>query len=87
MTICPCCDRETEKTVMGVCWACANAEAVILDGFDMDEQPIEEFPPYSQSMARLKYILHNHPKMSERDVQRNDPSAGSKSDPISGVGR
>lgn len=59
---CECCGVITD-TRMGVCFDCAECEAVIATGLDMYDNPIPLIPHQSTHMAKVRYILLRAKKM------------------------
>lgn len=58
---CKCCCRVVEDVRFGICFDCAECEAIIGRGEDMYGNSVKPMEGYSPSMARLHYILTNHP--------------------------
>jgi len=54
--ICKCCNQQKDLR-LGICYTCAECESMIEEGLDMyDKEPVK-IEGYSQSMAKLRYIL------------------------------
>lgn len=56
MAKCNCCEQEKELR-LGICFDCADAENIIESGINMYDEKIPSMKGYSDSMAKLKYIL------------------------------
>lgn len=56
---CKCCQREfsLSNLRLGVCFDCANAESIIVEGVDMYDKEIPKVEGLSKSLSKLKYIL------------------------------
>jgi hypothetical protein len=53
---CKCCGRNLELR-FGVCFDCADAESVIVEGVDMCDKEIPKIEGLSTSLSKLQYIL------------------------------
>jgi hypothetical protein len=53
---CKCCNREKELRV-GVCFDCADAESVIVEGVNMWDKEIPKQEDLSNGLSKLQYIL------------------------------
>ena len=53
---CKCCKREKELRV-GVCFDCADAESVIVEGVNMWDKEIPPKEDLSTGLSKLQYIL------------------------------
>jgi hypothetical protein len=53
---CKCCNREKELRV-GVCFDCADAESVIVEGVNMWDKEISKQEDLSTGLSKLQYIL------------------------------
>jgi hypothetical protein len=53
---CKCCKREKELRV-GVCFDCADAESVIVEGVNMRDNEIPQKEDLSTGLSKLQYIL------------------------------
>jgi hypothetical protein len=53
---CNCCGRNLELR-FGVCFDCADAESVIVEGVDMWDKEIPKIEGLSTSLSKLQYIL------------------------------
>jgi hypothetical protein len=53
---CKCCGRNLELR-FGVCFDCADAESVIVEGVDMWDKEIPKIEGLSTSLSKLQYIL------------------------------
>ena len=53
---CKCCGRNLELR-LGVCFDCADAESVIVEGVDMWDKEIPKIEGLSTSLSKLQYIL------------------------------
>jgi len=58
---CQCCGDKDEDLKFGICFHCMNCESVIGLGEDAYEKPIKKMDGYTEAMARLKYVMENHP--------------------------
>jgi hypothetical protein len=56
MAKCDCCKREQDLR-FGICFDCAAAESVIMDGTDMYDKPIERQEGLSTALSKVQYIL------------------------------
>lgn len=54
---CNICERQINSLRFGVCFECATAESIIVEGLVMRNKPIPKIESYSTSMAKLKAIL------------------------------
>lgn len=55
-TTCKCCERDLD-TRFGVCFDCADAESVIVEGKDMWDKEIRKEENLSTALSKLKHIL------------------------------
>lgn len=53
---CKCCGRSLELR-FGICFDCADAESVIVEGVDMWDKEIPKIEGLSTSLSKLQYIL------------------------------
>ncbi len=53
---CKCCNRE-EELRFGVCFDCADAESVIVEGVNMWDKKIPQKEDLSTGLSKLQYIL------------------------------
>ncbi len=53
---CKCCNRE-EELRFGVCFDCADAESVIVEGVNMWDKEIPQKEDLSTGLSKLQYIL------------------------------
>ena len=53
---CKCCNREKELRV-GVCFDCADAESVIVEGVNMCDKEIPKQEDLLTGLSKLQYIL------------------------------
>jgi len=54
--ICKCCNQQKDLR-LGICYTCAECESMIEEGLDMyDKEPVK-IEGFSQSIAKLRYIL------------------------------
>jgi hypothetical protein len=53
---CKCCGRNLELR-FGVCFDCADAESVIVEGVDMWDKEIPKIEGLSKSLSKVQYIL------------------------------
>ena len=56
---CKCCGRNADLR-MGFCFACVEAESVLVNGVDMYDQEIPKREGLSNSMSKLQYILSKY---------------------------
>lgn len=53
---CKCCNREQDLR-LGVCFDCANAESILVEGIDMWDKEIPKIEGLSTSLSKIQYIL------------------------------
>jgi hypothetical protein len=53
---CKCCDRE-EDLRLGVCFDCANAESIIVEGVDMWDNEVPKQDGLSIGLSKVQHIL------------------------------
>ena len=53
---CKCCNREKELR-LGVCFDCANAESIIVEGVDMWDNEVPKQPELSTGLSKVQHIL------------------------------
>lgn len=53
---CKCCNREQDLR-FGVCFDCAEAESVVVDGVDMYDKEIPQIDGLSKSLSKVQHIL------------------------------
>jgi len=53
---CKCCGHEKELR-MGVCFDCANAESIIVEGVDMWDKEVPKQEGLSTGLSKVQYIL------------------------------
>jgi hypothetical protein len=53
---CKCCNRE-EELRFGVCFDCADAESVMVEGVNMWDKEIPQKEDLSTGLSKLQYIL------------------------------
>lgn len=56
---CKCCNREKDLR-LGVCFDCANAESILVEGVDMWEKEIPKEEGLSTALSKLKHILSTY---------------------------
>jgi hypothetical protein len=54
---CKCCNREQELRY-GVCFDCADAESIIVEGVDMWDNEIPKQEGLSTGLSKVKHILN-----------------------------
>ncbi len=55
---CKCCGRKQELR-FGICFDCADAESVIVEGVTMRDKEVPKKDGLSKSLSKLHYILKN----------------------------
>ena len=53
---CKCCNRDKELR-LGVCFDCADAESIIVEGVDMYNKEVKQEKDLSKSLSKVKHIL------------------------------
>ena len=53
---CKCCNREKDLR-LGICFDCANAESIIVEGIDMWDNEIPKQEGLSIPLSKLQHIL------------------------------
>ena len=61
---CKCCGRILD-TRMGFCFACVEAESIIVEGKDMYDKEIPSQKGLTKGMSKLQYILKNYIKQNK----------------------
>lgn len=56
---CKCCKREKELR-LGVCFDCANAESIIVEGVDMWDNKVEKVEGLTEGLSKLQHILNHY---------------------------
>ena len=54
---CICCGREKELR-FGVCFDCANAESIIVEGADMWDEKVKPIEGLSEGLSKVHHILN-----------------------------
>lgn len=54
---CKCCNREKDLR-FGVCFDCADAESIIVEGVDMYDKEVEKVEELSTGLSKVRHILN-----------------------------
>lgn len=54
---CKCCNREKDLR-FGICFDCADAESIIVEGVDMYDKEVEKVEGLSTGLSKVKHILN-----------------------------
>ena len=61
---CKCCNKKDKDLRFGFCFDCAEAESIIANGLDMDDEKLPKEEGFSPHMMKVKHLIKKGWKIS-----------------------